>query len=136
MLMLCDILDNQGSTSLHSLHSSTPCSLLLQARLTPEFIKKAGQKTGQSPKLTLLYPESGQIHTGQLLYFTAPDSLKMPTAISIGTRAAVLLHKVVRDSSFTQAGLSAYVTCVDLVPDGSNDCGQLISVLGRMEART
>ena len=55
----------------------------------------------------------------------------MPAKISIGTKAAIPLSRVEPDSSFEHTGFTAYVTCIELVPDGFTDDGQLVMTFGQ-----
>lgn len=88
----------------------------LQARLTSDFIWTQTHPE-QASKLTLLHPADNQIHSGQLIRFSAPSSLGRPVTVTIGSESFLDLKHVVCEETSDEVGLSVYVACMVCVPD-------------------
>ena len=83
----------------------------------------------------MLHPANGQIHSGQLIRFSAPSALGKPVAVGTGAVATVPLSHVVLEGH-TDAKKTVYVVCILLLPDEDSNPEELVVTFGEASGKT
>ena len=103
----------------------------MQARLTSDFLWNQSPQA-KAAAMVLLHPADGQLFLGQMIRFCVPSSFGMPTDISLGTLSADPLSpdSIVHDDNADPDGVSYYVACMPLRPEGRSATGPLAVTFG------